>query len=476
MAYTKRNKAAVKALVSCHETGKPVANYSAIVVLKDDAGITFGAHQGTHKSGTLYKIVKMYCDISNSETSKKLESYLSGLKTPSLRHKYAANKTLKALLVKSGVEPAMRFAQDKVFEVNYLEPAVQAALGSGWVNPLSLAVIYDSMIQGGWTKVRDRVKGATEKTWIKNYVAARRRWLLGSSRQVVRNSVYRMVTFEKLIASANWDLDTPFIVHGVKVTADHLAVWIAAESSTRDVAESGESEEINVPQPSPNFFIGNTEGIADDNEAGGSWDEGIEVDDTPDEAEPLVGHVDGEVNTENTPPVDTAKEEGSTPDNSETGDPAKAGEPAPDAPAQEGEAIVGGRPQDPPIIIEKPVESTPTGWKTWGTTVTATLGSLGLSVGGIFTSFSGVELSPETQATLGWIIVMGIVIAAVYGLFYLVTRAITRSKESSRALAIELKELELRSMPDRYNVKLDRREDVSNLTPSGLALVDKRQN
>lgn len=41
MAFTKRNKAAVKALVSCHETGKPVANYSAIVVLKDDAGITY---------------------------------------------------------------------------------------------------------------------------------------------------------------------------------------------------------------------------------------------------------------------------------------------------------------------------------------------------------------------------------------------------------------------------------------------------
>ena len=39
MSFTKKNKVAVKALVSVHETSKPTANYSAIVVLNDDAEI-----------------------------------------------------------------------------------------------------------------------------------------------------------------------------------------------------------------------------------------------------------------------------------------------------------------------------------------------------------------------------------------------------------------------------------------------------
>lgn len=434
MAFTKRNKAAVKALVSCHETGKPVANYSAIVVLKDDAGITYGAHQATHKSGSLYKIVKMYCDMSNSALSKKLDPYVAGFKNPALRHKYAADKALKKLLVDAGSEPAMRFAQDKVFEVNYLEPAIQAVLGSGWSHPLTLAVVYDSMIQGGWTKCRDRVSGSDEKTWVKNYVAVRRKWLSSSSRQVVRNSVYRMATFEKLLANNNWDLNTPFIVHGVKVTDDHLAVWIAADNPNQTIAESGDLEEINVAEPVPNFFIGNTEGVAEESESGGSWDDTVEVDDS----------VDAEVPVESTDETTNMIEQIVEESKKDT-----VAEPQP-------EAVVGGRPQDAPVVLDRPTEQSPSGWRTWPTTIAATLGSLGLSVGGIFTSLSGVELSPAMQNILGWVIIAGLIVASVYGLFYLVQRLIMRNKEAQRAHELALKELELQSMPDRYNVKLDR--------------------
>lgn len=431
MAFTKKNKAAVKALVSCHETGKPVANYSAIVVLNDDAGITFGAHQATHKSGSLYKIVKMYCDVSDSALSKKLDPFVAGFKNAALRHKYAANKELKKLLVSAGAEPAMRYAQDKVFEINYLEPATQAVLGSGWTHPLTLAVVYDAMIQGGWTKCRDRVSATDEKAWVKKFVAVRRAWLGSSSRQVVRNSVYRMTTFEKLIANNNWELDTPFIVHGVKVTDEHLAVWIAADNPHRDVTETGDADEINIDAPAPNFFVGNTEGIAEDDEAGGSWDDGVD-----------------EITDQEDTPVETV-EGGAV-----TGDPAKDGEPAPDKPAQEGETIVGGRPEDKPTeIVQQEVVSQP-GWRTWPTTVAATLGSLGLSVGGIFTSVSGIELTPTMQSLIGWVILGGFIAAVVYGMIYLVTRMINRNRADQRAHEIALRELELRSMPDRYNVKL----------------------
>lgn len=157
------------------------------------------------------------------------------------------------------------------------------------------------------------------------------------------------------------------------------------------------------------------------------------------------------------------------------GDPPKPGEPAPDQPAEAGQPVVGGRPQDPPIVISPPEEKPATGWKTWPTTITATLGSLGLSVGGLFTSLSGIELSPTMQTIIGWLIIIGIVVASIYGLFYLISRAWATYNETKRAHEIVLKELELRSMPNRYNVKLDRRGDVSNLTASGLPKLDEER-
>jgi hypothetical protein len=287
-----------------------------------------------------------------------------------------------------------------------------------------------------------------------------------------------MKTFETLMANDNWDLNVPMIVHGAKITSEHLAVWMSAEAPTSSTSAVGLIDTIAISEPSTGFFEGNTEGMADEPDelsAGGSWAEDS-VGGAMEEEEIPTGHIDEiEEVKEELPPVDTVVEEANTVDNKTTGDPAKAGEPVPDAPAQEGEAIVGGRPQDPPIIIEKPKEESPSGWKTWPTTVAATLGSLGLSAGGIFTSLSGLELNPTMQSIVGWIIIAGLVSAVAYGLFYLVSRSITRNREAQRAHEITLKELELRSMPYRYNVKMDRRDDVSNLTPSGLGIPEKRR-
>ncbi|CAN5203060.1 hypothetical protein BH09PAT1_BH09PAT1_1380 [soil metagenome] len=218
-----------------------------------------------------------------------------------------------------------------------------------------------------------------------------------------------------------------------------------------------------VDRPTPLVAVGGQNPIdfpdpfegSDVTSAGGSWDDA----------------------TEGSKPADSMSEGSDVETNIQTGEPGepvKAGEPAPDSAAKDGEAVVGGRPQDNPIIVEQAAENKPSGWKTWPTTVTATLGSLGLTVGGIITQLTGVELSPQMQSTIGWLIIIGIIVAATYGLFYLITRALASSRESARAHAIEMKELELRSMPDRYNVKLDRRDDVSNLTLSGLSITDKK--
>src|SRR5574343_655019 len=76
-----------------------------------------------------------------------------------------------------------------------------------------------------------------------------------------------MTTFEKLIANNNWELNTPFIVHGVRVTDEHLAVWIAADNPNQTINESGDLDTIEIEEPSPNFFVGNTEGVAEEDDS-----------------------------------------------------------------------------------------------------------------------------------------------------------------------------------------------------------------
>jgi len=52
---------------------------------------------------------------------------------------------------------------------------------------------------------------------VKAYVAARKAWLLGNSNPLVQKTIYRMETFEKLMAEGNWELAAPLTVRGVKI-------------------------------------------------------------------------------------------------------------------------------------------------------------------------------------------------------------------------------------------------------------------
>lgn len=412
MAFTKREKAAVKALVSCHETGKPVGNYSSLVVLSDGAGITYGSHQATHGSGSLYKIVKLYCDISQSDISKALYPYLAGLKTTTKKVAYSKDTTLKNLLKKAGSDPQMQYAQNKTFEVNYFEPAVQAVQGSGWVTPLALAVVYDSMIQGGWQTLRDRVTATGEKAWVKAYVALRRHWLESSKKSVVRSSVYRMKTFETLIANGNWSLDTPFVVHGATVKDSDLEAWIESDESSDPVVP------VTPVQPDP------VEDTSEDNST-------PEDTDTPDDsATPEDTDSDGQDSNDSD---DTESEDSGVDDT----------KPAPLI----GETVTVKAGADAPRQ---------SGLGTWWTTVTATATSLGVSVAGAASWFWGAITDPKSANFVMAIAILGAVIGAIYGLFYLITRYKTRSVQAQQQHEILLKQMELASRQDRYNVKVVR--------------------
>jgi putative chitinase len=165
--------------------------------------------------------------------------------------------------------------------------------------------------------------------------------------------------------------------------------------------------------------------------------------------EPVVINIETSVDE---PVVDT------TP-NEVTGDPPKAGEPVPDAPAQEGEAIVGGRPTDPPTIIEEKKPEDTGGWRTWATSAVGTIGGLGISGTTIGAWFSGAVQDPTSGKFLLVAAVIGIILAGIFGIVYLIIRTISTNRRERQAHEITMKELELRASPDLYNVKVDRRSE-----------------
>jgi chitosanase len=120
----------------------------------------------------------------------------------------------------------MHAAQDAIFDEGYWNPAMNIAAQVGLKTALAHAVVYDTCIHsgpGGVTTIRNKfpqkspANGGDEKEWVKAYVAARKAWLLGNSNPLVQRTIYRMETFEKLMAEGNWDLKTPLAVRGVKI-------------------------------------------------------------------------------------------------------------------------------------------------------------------------------------------------------------------------------------------------------------------
>ena len=233
MNYTPEQKHAIDCVLAIFETGRvpTAASYSTCTVLKDGAGISYGKHQCTDKAGSLDLVCKKYIELGGVHATE-LQKYLGYLTTNESskvdpKGPFPAWLTsLINLLKTAGADPLMHQAQDHVFDQNYFMPAVNHAKDIGLTTALGLLVIYDTCIHSGPGRVgthraafpeKSPKNGGDEKAWVKAYIAARKAWLLGNSNPLVQRTIYRMETFEKLMAEGNWDLKTPLSVRGVKI-------------------------------------------------------------------------------------------------------------------------------------------------------------------------------------------------------------------------------------------------------------------
>lgn len=271
-AFSDTDKQKAMEIVRIFETGKPLGNYAAVAVLNDGAGVSFGASQFTHRSGSLRAVIDEYLRLGGIVGRRIfIEKYrLLHTISPETIGRLSTDDAFKNALRAAAVTREMRAAQDKIAERKYLQPAIEACEGSGFILPLSLAVIYDSMTHGSYEKIRDKVrvnrsdgfsrskdgtpKSVTltfEKAWITEYLRQRDAWLGSILR--LRSTRYRTRFFLNQVILGKWDLVLPINVHGVRLTNELLQIspeqTSEIETAARPEIEPSKLTMTNLKQP-----------------------------------------------------------------------------------------------------------------------------------------------------------------------------------------------------------------------------------
>lgn len=233
MPISDSQKKVIDSVLSIFETGRaptPSA-YSTCAILTDGAGISYGKHQSTDRSGSLDKIVDLYIAKGgkHGDVLKQFVPKLALNETAKLDPKNVPTwaKYLMGVLKEAGKDPVMQAAQDEVFDANYWVPAMGHVQKIGLQTGLGALVVYDTCIHsgsGGVAIIRARFaeaapcNGGDEKAWVLAYIKARREWLAANKNPLVQRTVYRMDAFNEIARSGNWELVTPLTVRGVKIS------------------------------------------------------------------------------------------------------------------------------------------------------------------------------------------------------------------------------------------------------------------
>jgi chitosanase len=217
MTFTHTDKLKALAIVHLFETSRPFGNYAACTVLSDGAGVSYGINQFTHRSGSLLDVVGRYLKNGGTVGTAVIVDRLPTLRDTSRAAilRLAADSQFKNALRAAAVTREMKTAQIEAAYDLYLKPAVTFCERYGFVEPLSLAVVYDSLVHGSFYRVAHSVSVSRrdEHAWIAAYVRRRDEWLLSYTR--LAKTRYRTRFFLDQIAISNWALRLPLKVHGV---------------------------------------------------------------------------------------------------------------------------------------------------------------------------------------------------------------------------------------------------------------------
>lgn len=220
----------IEDIVNVFESGSTNGNYATLVKYKDHTDpatgtnvvqITFGRSQTT-EFGNLKALVKMYVE-ANGQFAHELSGYVNRIgRKPSL----STDKFFCDALINAGKsDPVMRSCQDEFFDSFYFLPALGWFNQMGFTLPLSLLVIYDSMVHSGCVpdflrkrfSAKPPVKGGDEKLWIRQYVDVRHQWLKTHPKKILQGTIYRTQCFKTQILNENWFLNNPVRANGIAI-------------------------------------------------------------------------------------------------------------------------------------------------------------------------------------------------------------------------------------------------------------------
>lgn len=222
----------VECIIQIFETGRlSRKSYGTVTNISGDkGGLTYGKHQASINSGSLYGMIALYCKKPGAQYANAMLPYLQQLLRADAA--LATNTQFRSLLKSAGDDPIMQEAQDEYFVQRFMQPAIAFCNTRGYTSPLTLAVVYDSIIHGSFKRVGARVPILPEREWAKRYCEARRNWLASHANPVLRACVYRPNTFLTLIANGKWDLPLPLLVRGITIRATNVDVAPAATTPT----------------------------------------------------------------------------------------------------------------------------------------------------------------------------------------------------------------------------------------------------
>ena len=226
MKFTENDKLKALAIVNIFETSQPFGDHAACVVLNDGAGISYGINQFTHRSGSLAAVVEAYLRNGGQLGKEIFAAALPVLCRTSTAaiNNLSRNTNFRNALRAAAITREMKAAQQEIAFEKYLLPALQICEARGFVLPLSLAVVYDSLTHGSFERISRTVGDlhSDEKAWITEYVRKRHLWLYSIQR--LRPTAYRTKFFLNQIAISNWNLSLPLAVHGFKLTEAYFPV------------------------------------------------------------------------------------------------------------------------------------------------------------------------------------------------------------------------------------------------------------
>lgn len=226
-------KRAIDSVLSIFETSRlpTQESYSTCTILADGAGVSYGKHQCTDRSGSLDRVVRTYIRLGGIH-ARDFENFLPLLDSNAStrvppKGPWGADVTAFVTLLRSaGRDPIMWQAQDEVFDEDYFTPALRHAESAGLKTALSLLAVYDTCIHSGPGRVNTHraafpelspKSGGSERAWTVAYLKARRAWLAQSSNSLVRKTVYRPDAMLEIATQGNWGLALPLVVRGVKI-------------------------------------------------------------------------------------------------------------------------------------------------------------------------------------------------------------------------------------------------------------------